>query len=111
MLNWIVWNRTVWSFKLSPNKWLMLSWIVRNRSVWSFNCVQTNNWCLIELLVIHSNTWNYLTLLINVYKSYLIYMNKLDLGSACGVMVIVIGNGHGDTSSNPGRDWLHFTLH
>ena len=30
-------------------------------------------------------------------------------GSARGVMVIVVGNGHGDTSSNPGRDWLHFT--
>ena len=29
--------------------------------------------------------------------------------SACGVMVIVVGNGHGDTSSNPERDWLHFT--
>ena len=28
---------------------------------------------------------------------------------AGGVMVIVVGNGHGDTSSNPGRDWLHFT--
>ena len=28
-------------------------------------------------------------------------------GGACGVMVIVVG--HGDTSSNPGRDWLHFT--
>ena len=26
-----------------------------------------------------------------------------------GVMVIVVGNGHGDTSSNHGRDWLHFT--
>ena len=26
-----------------------------------------------------------------------------------GVMVIVVGNGHGDTSSNPGRDWLPFT--
>ena len=26
-----------------------------------------------------------------------------------GVMVVVVGNGHGDTSSNPGRDWLHFT--
>ena len=26
-----------------------------------------------------------------------------------GVMVIVVVNGHGDTSSNPGRDWLHFT--
>ena len=25
-------------------------------------------------------------------------------GGARGVMVIVIGNGHGDTSSNPGRD-------
>ena len=28
---------------------------------------------------------------------------------ARGVMVIVVGNGHGDTSSNPGRDLLHFT--
>ena len=24
---------------------------------------------------------------------------------ARGVIVIVVGNGHGDTSSNPGRDW------
>ena len=31
------------------------------------------------------------------------------LTPARGVMVIVVGNGHGDTSSNPGRDWLHFT--
>ena len=30
-------------------------------------------------------------------------------GSARGVMVIVVGNGHGDMSSNPGRDWLHLT--
>ena len=27
---------------------------------------------------------------------------------ARGVMVIVVENGHRDTSSNPGRDWLHF---
>ena len=52
---------------------------------------------------------------------YLIYIYKLDLalnnlqwlichhGGARGVMVIVVGNGYGDTSSNPGRDWLHFT--
>ena len=26
------------------------------------------------------------------------------LGGARGVVVIVAGNGHGDTSSNPGRD-------
>ena len=25
-------------------------------------------------------------------------------GGACRVMVIVVGNGHGDTSSNPGQD-------
>ena len=31
------------------------------------------------------------------------------MGGACGVMVIVLGNGHDDTSSNPGWDWLHFT--
>ena len=30
-------------------------------------------------------------------------------GGARGVMVTVVGNGHDDTSSNPGRDWLHFT--
>ena len=31
-------------------------------------------------------------------------------GGALGVMVIVVGNGHGDTSSNPARDWLHFHM-
>ena len=35
------------------------------------------------------------------------------IASYCGglrsVMVIVVENGHGDTSSNSGRDWLHFT--
>ena len=36
-----------------------------------------------------------------------VYVNHV--GSARGVMVIVVGNGHDDTSSNPGRDWLHFT--
>ena len=30
-------------------------------------------------------------------------------GGARGVMVIIVGNTYGDTSSNPGRDWLHFT--
>ena len=31
------------------------------------------------------------------------------MGGARGVMVIVVGNGHDDTISNPGRDWLYFT--
>ena len=30
---------------------------------------------------------------------------------ARGVVVIVVGNGPGDSSSNPGQDWLHFTKH
>ena len=30
-------------------------------------------------------------------------------GGARGVMVIVVENGHGDISSNTGRDWVHFT--
>ena len=30
-------------------------------------------------------------------------------GGARGVMVIVVGIEHDDTSSNPGWDWLHFT--
>ena len=30
-------------------------------------------------------------------------------GGARGVVVVVVGNGHGDTSSKPGFDWLHFT--
>ena len=38
-----------------------------------------------------------------------IYLKIIYIGGARGVMVIVIGNGHDDTSSNPGRDWLHFT--
>ena len=30
--------------------------------------------------------------------------DMFEKGGVCGVMVIVVGNGHGDTSSNPGRD-------
>ena len=30
--------------------------------------------------------------------------NGITSGGARGIMVIVVGNGHGDTSSNPGRD-------
>ena len=39
----------------------------------------------------------------------LLSLLTISLGGARGVMAIVVGNGLGDTSSNPGRDWLHFT--
>ena len=41
----------------------------------------------------------------NSLSSWVIYSE----GQYFGVMVIVVGNGHGDTSSNPERDILHFT--
>ena len=35
------------------------------------------------------------------------HMSTWKSGGAHGVMVIVVGNGHGYSSSNSGRDWLH----
>ena len=29
----------------------------------------------------------------------------------CGMLVIIIGNGHGDLSSNLGQGYLHFSYH
>ena len=65
--------------------------------------------------VLDSNTRNYLTVSKNsvcvcvcVFLNLLLYARK-KIGGARGVMVIVVGNGHGDSSSNPGRDRLHFT--
>ena len=36
-------------------------------------------------------------------------VNLVDNKDARGVGVFVVENGRGDTSSNPGRDWLYFT--
>ena len=44
----------------------------------------------------------YLILLIYIYIYIYIYIAKLFNGGAHGVMVIVTGNGHDDTISNPG---------
>ena len=37
------------------------------------------------------------------------YVSQRIKGGARGVMVIVAVYGYGDTSSNPGPNWLHFT--
>ena len=37
------------------------------------------------------------------------YLYTIITGGACGVMVIIVENGHDDTSSNSGQGWLHFT--
>ena len=44
----------------------------------------------------------------SLFEVVVVVVNKNKWG-ARGVMVIVAGYGHGDTSSNPGPDWLHFT--
>ena len=51
----------------------------------------------------------YIYIYICIYKEDLALNNLQGLichkkGGARGVMVIVVGNGHADTSSNPGRD-------
>ena len=38
------------------------------------------------------------------------HQRHLYIRGARGVMDIVVGNGHGDTSSNPGRNSLHFHI-
>ena len=38
-----------------------------------------------------------------------VWMYVCLLQDARSVMFIVVGDGHSDTSSNPRRDWLHFT--
>ena len=40
---------------------------------------------------------------------YRIAVIEYSFGGARGVMVIVTGYGHGNPSSIPGQDWLHFT--
>ena len=40
----------------------------------------------------------------DVLSTDIITLNTLFFGGARGVMVIVTGYGHGDTSSNPGLD-------
>ena len=40
---------------------------------------------------------------IYICKRYVIFIKPM-IGGVRGVMVIVVGNGHSDLSSNPGRD-------
>ena len=45
----------------------------------------------------------------SMFSFFVDYDKVRSLGGARDVMVIVIGNEHGDSCSNPGREWLHFT--
>ena len=61
---------------------------------------------------VHQSLWSYQTVLFKRRRYCLARMgfgpnvapSIMQTGGARGVMVIVVGNGDGDTSSNPGRD-------
>ena len=59
-------------------------------------------------IIYYMNLLNHLYLFDNIYLLIILIHNItyyiLYNGGARGVMVIFVGNGHGDTSSNPGRD-------
>ena len=59
----------------------------------------------------HTHTHIYVVCIIYIKQFILAsgFSNFFLMGGTRGVMVIIVGNGHGDTSSNPGRDWLPFT--
>ena len=48
------------------------------------------------------------SLIVYIYIYIYIYI-KFMKGGARGIMVFDVRNGHGDTSSKPGQDCLHFT--
>ena len=53
--------------------------------------------------------WHYTCVCVCFFTFYFLSITISLSGGARGVMVIVAGYGHGDTSSNPRPDWLHFT--
>ena len=56
-------------------------------------------WCV---CVYRESIFNKITYVYSIIQKHLLLF--LSRGGAHGVMVIVVGTGRGDTSSNPGRD-------
>ena len=65
------------------------------------------NVCYVYIKGFCTCKWAYL--IFPSFYSVLVYHWYTNIGGARGVIAIIVGNGHGDASSNPRRDWLHFT--
>ena len=65
-------------------------------------CNNTGRFCVIKQR--NQTKTNWVELLNNLLKIIVTSYLKL-YRCARGVIVIVVGNGHGDTSSNSGQDW------
>ena len=57
-----------------------------------------------------SSSLNFLVVRIKCKRKESVEKDWTINGGACVVMVIVVGNGHGDTSSNPGLITFHIAL-
>ena len=76
--------------------------------IWFTQAIQEHK--LLSSTATHTHTHGLTHTRTNVYSASQFRIRCLyHLGGARGVMVLVVGNGHGNTSSNPGRDWLHCT--
>ena len=67
-----------------------------NTQLYCFKCSYLNH----GDYMVSSNYFYLIT--VKCLHSYMV--SSLPIGGACGIMVIVTGNGHGNASSNPGRD-------
>ena len=63
----------------------------------NYSCTKEKGINFLFILVLNLGSYVSPCKISTIYK-------KLEMGGAHGVMVIVVGNGHGDTSSNPARD-------
>ena len=91
-------------------KWLQVLLFNTNYSIQhnSFVFIQSNGskYCYVLTIIQFRHTikgFQVLAFNTNSSNQYYLFVS----GGARGV--IAVGNGHDDTSSNPGQDWLHFT--
>ena len=93
------------------DKWIThgAAFLTDNAQLILVNCTVDKTWnkqsaCAKLIIQNGNNVFNVLCIYSVYAYTHYIYI------STRGVMVIVVGNGHGDTSSNPERDWLHSTF-
>ena len=91
-------------------KWFTLDRIVRNRIVSSFNCMWTNDRCLIELLVIHRNTWKDLTVLKKWTNARLKMFTRKCVYKSCFLYISMKRIWHGWYAIKPNQTVLISTL-
>ena len=90
-----------WDFKITTTS--DQSELGSNEGVRTPHALKLQDWDLtLRWFIVISKT------LLAERESYLSEKMQSSCTITRGVVVIVVGNEHGDSSSNPVRDWLHF---